>query len=221
MLGGDTGVVKARALDGGALSLDDVAMARRHQPELAESVEEAIVLTLFELATHLQRGGEALAAPAKLTTQQWLALLQIAGDPNFSSRSRASLASEIARARGVSRATLSVQLAALRKRGLIDERIDPEDARRRHLVLTPQGVDVIGALQPARKAANLRLLGHLTVADRERFLRYLRSCLDVMWELYEADQTTAARARLDRPAVSARSTSRRRNPKSRNHRPGR
>lgn len=196
-------------------------MARRHQPDLAESIEEAIVLTLFELATHLQRGGEALAAPVQLTTQQWLALLQIAGDPNFSSRSRASLASEIARARGVSRATLSVQLAALRKRGLIQERVDPDDARRRYLVLTRDGADVIDALQPARKAANLRLLGHLTVAERERFLRYLRSCLDVMWELYEADQTTTARARLDRSAVSARSTSRRRSPKSRRRRPGR
>jgi hypothetical protein len=47
------------------------------------SVEESIVLTLFDLSNHLGKLGEGLAGRAGLTTQQWLLLLQVAGDPNF------------------------------------------------------------------------------------------------------------------------------------------
>ncbi len=175
------------------------------------SVDQAIVLTLFDLANHLQRGGEALAATAQLTTQQWLALLQIAGDPNFPSRGRALLASEIARSRGVSRATLSVQIAALRRRGLIEERPDPLDARRRFLAITDRGREVVAAIEPPRRAANQRLLAHLPAPDRARFLQYLRGCLDVLWALREDDDRV----------VSGRSSSRRRTPSSPRRRPDR
>lgn len=175
------------------------------------NVDEAIVLTLFDLANHLQRGGEALAATARLTTQQWLALLQIAGDPNFPSRGPAMLASEIARARGVSRATLSVQLAALRRRGLIEEKADPLDARRRVLAMTDAGCEVVATIEPARRAANQRLLAHLDKRDRARFLGYLRGCLDVLWALRDTEDA----------GVSAGSSSPRRTPSSPRRRPGR
>ncbi len=173
------------------------------------STEEAIVLTLFDLVNHLQRGGETLAAVAQLTTQQWLALLQIAGDPNFPSRGRAMLASEIAHARGVSRATLSVQIAALRRRGLIEERPDPDDARRRFLAITERGREVVTSIEPSRRAANQRLLAHLGTPERERFLGYLRGCLEVLWTARDVG------------AVSAGSSSRRRTQTSLRRRPDR
>ncbi len=171
-----------------------------------ESTEEAIVLTLFDLANHLQRRGELLASAARLTTQQWLVLLQIAGDPNFPAAPRAMLGSEIALARGVSRATISVVISALRRRGLIAEKVDSSDARRRLLTITGEGAAAIAQIQPARRAANVRLLAHLGKRDRERLLRALRGCLGTLWVIQEDEHASAARARL-----SARAPGRRQN----------
>jgi len=41
------------------------------------------VLSVLDLSNQLGKLGEGLAAHAGLTTQQWLVLLQVAGDPNF------------------------------------------------------------------------------------------------------------------------------------------
>ena len=74
------------------------------------------------------RRGERLAAEAGLTTQQWIVLLQIAGDPNFPGAPRRRpvgvLPSEIAAARGVSRATVSAIVSALLERGLVEQIAD-------------------------------------------------------------------------------------------------
>ena len=44
---------------------------------LSESAEESLILTLFDVANHLARNGEAMAAQEELTSQQWMVLLQI------------------------------------------------------------------------------------------------------------------------------------------------
>ena len=90
---------------------------------LTRSVEEGVVLALFDVANQLYKLGDAVAAGAGLTTQQWLLLLQVAGDPNFSRPSRSSVSdadpagSSIARARGVSRANVSTLLSQLIAKG--------------------------------------------------------------------------------------------------------
>jgi DNA-binding MarR family transcriptional regulator len=148
------------------------------------AVEEAIVLALFDLANQLVRRGDALAATAGLTTQQWLVLLQISGDPNFrdpAGQAGAPLPSEIARARGVTRATVSAVIAALKRRGLIQEQVDDADGRRRRLAVTAAGHAVIEQIQPLRRAANRRLLAGLDRDQRRALLRGLESCLDVLW----------------------------------------
>lgn len=169
-------------------------------PALRAGTEEAVVLALFDLTNHLQRRGEQLAAVVGLTTQQWLVLLQIAGDPNFPASARQRdqriMASDIARVRGVSRATVSVVITALKKRGLIEEDPDPEDRRRRYLALTARGAEAIDAVEPARRLANQRLLGRLRPAERTRLLAYLERCLEVLWTLLEDEQLTKARSRL-------------------------
>ncbi|MDQ3367774.1 MAG: MarR family transcriptional regulator [Myxococcota bacterium] len=169
---------------------------------MAQRLEESVVLALFDLANHLQRRGERLAAVAGLTTQQWLVLLQIAGDPNFPSSAHDEddrvLASDIARVRGVSRATISAVISALKKRGLIREDADPADRRRRYLALTRAGADAIEAIEPDRRAANQRLLRGLDQADRKRMLDYLERCLGVLWDVFEDEQLSAARVKLAR-----------------------
>ncbi len=160
------------------------------------------MLALFDLANHLQRRGERLAAVAGLTTQQWLVLLQIAGEPNFPSSAHDEedrvLASDIARVRGVSRATISAVITALKKQGLIREDADPADRRRRYLAITRAGADRIEAIEPARRAANQRLLRGLAAADRKRMLDYIERCLGVLWDVREDEQLSAARTRLAR-----------------------
>ncbi len=158
------------------------------------------MLALFDLANLLVRRGDRLAAVAELTTQEWLVLLQLAGDPNFPSTGPAvatpPLASDIARARGVTRATVSAVVSSLKERGLVTMTPDPTDARRHRLAVTPAGAARIATIEPARQAANRRLLDRLDRKARVAFHQYLLSCLDVLWELHEAERTDVARAKL-------------------------
>jgi DNA-binding MarR family transcriptional regulator len=153
----------------------------------AAATEESIVHTLFDLANHLMRRGEKLASEAGLTTQQWIVLLQIAGDPNFPGapkrRQAGVLASEIASARGVSRATVSAVVGALVERGLVEDQADEADRRRRRLTTTDLGDQVIAQLAPIRRRANRRLFAGLAAGERDELLRLLRHCLDSLERL--------------------------------------
>ena len=149
-----------------------------------ESTEEALILTLLDVANHLSKNGEALAAREGLTTQQWLIMLQIAGDPNCpgtdgdgAGASCGVLASELARARGVSRANISTLVTALLRKDLVQQQDDPQDRRRKRLTLTDAGQAALERLEPRRREANLGLFAELEVAEREALLRGLRHCL--------------------------------------------
>jgi DNA-binding MarR family transcriptional regulator len=153
------------------------------------SVDESIVLALFDLSNHLTRRGESLAAAAGLTTQQWLVLLQVARDPNFprAPDDKDVLASDIAAHRGVSRATVSVALSELKRRNYVRETVGAKDARRRVLAITAKGRAVLASIEPSRRAANRRLLRSISASDRARFLRMLLACLDVISALESKD----------------------------------
>ncbi len=172
--------------------------------ELSESVEEALILTLLDLANHLAKNGEAMAAQEGLTTQQWLVLLQIAGDPNFPAagprtparRADGALASEIAAARGVSRANVSTLVAPLLRRRLIRQTDDPRDRRRKRLNLTAAGRRVIERLEPLRRGANQKLFADLEPAVKKELLRRLQHSLDKL-----SRDPRRSRARLALAAV--------------------
>jgi DNA-binding MarR family transcriptional regulator len=167
-----------------------VGSTRKRRP--AAGTEEAIVHALFDLANHLVRRGEKLAGEAGLTTQQWIVLLQIAGDPNFPGAPRKRpdgvLPSEIAAARGVSRATVSAVVSALVDRGLVASIADDADKRRRRLVTTADGDRVVKRLDPIRRKANRRLFGPLTDDERGELLRLLGACLSSLDELARGER---------------------------------
>ena len=158
------------------------------------AAEEELVLTLFDLTNQLSKLGEIVAAGAELTTQQWMILLQIAGDPNFPvpmfmpARDGVSgiLASDIALARGVSRASISVLITQLLKRGLIRQEDEAGDRRRKRLFVTDSGRQTIDALEEARRSANRELFVDLDDAEREALLASLRKCLDRLWSASNA-----------------------------------
>jgi DNA-binding MarR family transcriptional regulator len=159
-------------------------------------IEEAVVLAFFDLANHLSRRGEGLARRAGLTTHQWLTLLQIAGDPAFASGTRGAgdgvLASAIAEARGVSRASVSAIVAGLLARGLVRQVAVPEDRRRRRLEVTEAGRRALGAIEPARRRANRALLAELSPRERRQLLGHLRSCLRALAAEPPADRPRGA-----------------------------
>jgi len=157
-------------------------------PRLARTVEDSIVLTLFDIANELGKLGEDVASRAGLTTQQWLMLLQIAGDPNFAAPQDGSLpgsmgimASEIARLRGVTRANVSILVAQLVKGGLVEQKEQPADRRRKHLVVTAAGRRALAGIEPARREANKNLFAGLTATERRQLLGLLRTCLERLW----------------------------------------
>ncbi|MBX7185866.1 MAG: MarR family winged helix-turn-helix transcriptional regulator [Vicinamibacteria bacterium] len=148
------------------------------------SVEESIVLAVLDLSNQLGKLGEGLAGHAGLTTQQWLVLLQVAGDPNFhapggrASRPKGGvLASEIAEARGVSRANVSTLVAQLLGKGLVRQDAEAGDRRRKGLSITAKGRAALARLDASRRHANRVLLAELDTKGRAALLRSLRACL--------------------------------------------
>lgn len=152
--------------------------------KLAKSVEEGVVLALFDVTNQLHKLGDEVAAGAGLTTQQWLVLLQVAGDPNFHQPVRSpaddadTVGSGIARARGVTRANVSTLVAQLVAKGYLRQQEQTRDRRRKRLLITEQGRRALAAIEPARRDANRKLLGGLDVAERAQLLRSLRACLE-------------------------------------------
>lgn len=144
------------------------------------------MLALFDLANHLVRRGEDLARQSGITTQQWILLLHIAGDPNFTSFDdeerdpEGVLPSEIARARGVSRANVSALMSGLVDRGLVRQKKDKRDGRRKRVVVTAAGKRALAKIDPTRREANRRLLANLSATERKRFLTSLQECLRVV-----------------------------------------
>ena len=152
-----------------------------------ESTEESLILTLLDLANHLTRNGERIAQQEGLTAQQWLLLLQIAGDPNFpglgatAEAGAAVLASTIATARGVSRPTISALVGSLVQKGLVSQAEEPGDRRQKALRATPAGLAALARIEPARRRANKALLACFEPSEISLVLRVLRSCLDALW----------------------------------------
>lgn len=153
------------------------------------TVEETLVLTFFDIANLLSKLGEEVAGSAGLTTQQWLVLLQIAGDPNFPIPAHAPMrrsgvgvmASEIALERGVSRASVSVLISQLLKRGLIRQEEEAGDRRRKRLFLTNAGQETVESLDAARRLSNRELFADLGPEELEVLLDSLRKCLGRLW----------------------------------------
>jgi len=161
-------------------------MPRR--PLLTRTTEDSIVLTLFDIANELGKLGEGVSSRAGLTTQQLLMLLQVAGDPNFAvpgdgppRNGPGIMASDIARARGVSRANVSMLIAQLLRMGLVSQEEQPDDRRRKHLTVTDAGRRAIADVESARHEANQNLFASLTTTERRQLLRSLRSCLERLW----------------------------------------
>lgn len=154
--------------------------------DTTEAPEGQLIRALLDLSNHVMKDGERLAAEGGLTAQQWIVLLQIAGDPYFpdalTEEPRGLLASEIAAARRVSRATISAVVSTLRSRGLVQQVEEAYDRRRRRLVPTEEGLRLLALVDPERRVANRRLFESLSTEERRELLRMLTRCVDAALE---------------------------------------
>lgn len=150
--------------------------------EIEKLIEHTLVQHIIDLATSIKRNGSLVSLQIDLTTQQWMILLLLAGDPNHPYMAdgvpKNLMASDIANALGVSRPNITNLINSLVEKGLVLQTDDGFDRRKKQLDLTPAAFGMLGAIEPLRKDANRRLLGDFSEEEKELFLTFLQRCLN-------------------------------------------
>jgi DNA-binding MarR family transcriptional regulator len=98
-------------------------------------------------------------------------------------RTQAALAEAI----GADKTRIIEHLDDLQERGLISREPDPADRRARVLRLTPRGRRVRDSAQRAIQANEQRLLGLVSAAERDSFLRTLHRLAEAAPGVYGSD----------------------------------
>jgi len=148
---------------------------------IEKSIEESIVMSMFDLASQLKKIGDEVYQKVGLTTQQWLILLHLADNPNLpylkrQKHEKALMASELAESLNVSRANITNLINALLEKKLVKQYEDQDDRRKKRLALTKEGVSLILKTQPSRFAVIEYLIEGFTNDEKETFLRLLEQC---------------------------------------------
>lgn len=133
---------------------------------------------ILEIADLLKKYGEYICSQEGITTQQWLLLLHLAGDPNIPYFEREKhfkplMASELAEGLNVSRPNVTNLLNSLLKKELIEQVEDDIDRRKKRLKLSAKGVDLVKKLEPGRKTFNDNLFSGFKQKEKKNLLKYL------------------------------------------------
>lgn len=81
--------------------------------------------------------------------------------------------SELARLAGVTRATISMMLARMKRDGLIIEKADARDGRQKHIRLTEAGLALMEKILPVHYQRVSEIMGRLTESEQEELIRLL------------------------------------------------
>ncbi|MDD2544971.1 MAG: MarR family transcriptional regulator [Burkholderiaceae bacterium] len=84
----------------------------------------------------------------------------------------------LARRIGFDASTIGSVIDRLEARGLMQRNASPTDRRVRLLTLTPAGVDLVAAIEPAMLRAQERMLEPLPPPERAQFMEMLRKLVD-------------------------------------------
>ncbi len=150
---------------------------------IEKSIEESIVLSIFDLSNQLKKIGDDVYQKVGLTTQQWLILLHLANNPNLPFLKREKhhkdlMASELAESLNVSRANITNLINVLLDKGLIRQYEDKDDRRKKRLKLTKKGVTLLNNTQPSRLGVINYLTEGFNRAEKETFLLFLEACMN-------------------------------------------
>ena len=140
-----------------------------------------IVWHILEISNLLNKYGDVICQQEGITTQQWLLLLYLSGDPNIPYLEREPhtqplMASELADAFNVSRPNITNILNTLLRKDLILQLEDHVDRRKKRLALTDAGKDLLARLEPGRTSFNNKLLERFSYTERDQFLHFLETC---------------------------------------------
>jgi DNA-binding MarR family transcriptional regulator len=116
-----------------------------------------------------QRHASIFAAriPEQLTTTQFSTMVRLQEVGPCSQN-------KLGRLTAMDAATIKGVTDRLIQRGFVEARVDPEDGRRRMLVLTPAGLDVVARAIPAGLEISAETLEPLDPAEREQFMKLLK-----------------------------------------------
>lgn len=147
------------------------------------SIEESIVLSILDLSNQLKKIGDEVYQKVGLTTQQWLILLHLAGNPNLpffkrEKHEKALMASELADSLNVTRANITNLLNVLLDKGLVQQYEDAHDRRIKRITLTDKGIGLVNKTQPARLGVINYLTEGFTAKDKRIFLDFLEQCMN-------------------------------------------
>lgn len=150
---------------------------------IEKTLDTSILLGLYETAMLLIKENVEFVSKQGLTNQQWVILIHLAKDPNLPYLIREQhtlplMASELAESLGVTRSNITNLLTILMEKDLINQIEDKEDRRKKRLVLTSKGEDLIKKMQPDRKKSNASMLNGLSVQEKEIFLGYIQRCTE-------------------------------------------
>lgn len=147
---------------------------------IEKNINTAILLSIYETAVQLIKKNVAFVQTAGLTNQQWVILIHLAKDPNLPylirmKHAKPLMASELAESLGVTRANVTNLINVLLDKDLIEQVEDAEDRRKKRLILSEKGEELIKGMQPERTKSNKDMLEGLTKPQKEQFLEYLQT----------------------------------------------
>ncbi len=149
---------------------------------IEKSIEESIVMSIFDLANQLKKIGDDVYQKVGLTTQQWLILLHLANNPNLpffkrEKHDKALMASELADSLNVTRANITNLISVLLDKGLIKQYEDELDRRKKRLILTKEGIALVNRTQPSRLGVIKYLTEGFNEEEKKTFLLFLEACM--------------------------------------------
>ncbi len=149
---------------------------------IEKSIEESIVMSIFDLANQLKKIGDDVYQKVGLTTQQWLILLHLANNPNLpffkrEKHNKALMASELAESLNVTRANITNLISVLLDKGLIKQYEDELDRRKKRLILTKEGIALVNRTQPSRLGVIKYLTEGFNEDEKKTFLLFLEACM--------------------------------------------
>lgn len=155
--------------------------------KLTKTVEESIVMSLLHLADVINKRSDSHCQRYGITTQQYLIMLYLAGDPNIeyiaeNKPSQPIVASELAEALNVSRPNITNVLNLLIVKNLVEQARVKGDWRKKSLMLTEEGWALVVKMESYRRRTNRCLLGHLSETDKSSFLHCVQKSLDLITE---------------------------------------
>lgn len=136
-------------------------------------------IALHALPGHLIRRLQQIAvglfleetAEHELTPVQFAALSAVHAERDIDQRT-------LARRIGFDTSTIGGVIDRLERRGLMQRQTSAADRRVRLLCVTDSGEKLLAAVQPLMMRAQERILGPLTPADRQHFMRMLQQLVD-------------------------------------------